>query len=427
MAGQSFRFLHAGRFCLASPVSGILEVPDELRDLLVRAPGEAAERVFEAAQREEVDFVVLSGDVLEPAVAGPASVDFLLRNFEALQRQNIPVYWAGSQMDVQDDLLFSLDLPDNVHVFPTDRVERVTFCRGQVPVVSLLGRSWNSQRPLRAAEFARDGREGFQLAVLYGAGDLSENIPGGIEYWAMGGSHAAASPLTSQFRVVHGPGGPQGICPWDSGPHGCTLVSVDGEGEIRMRRLETDSVRWRTESLEIAEGSVDRDIRQMMRNRLSKTNAAPDRPSLITWTITGPGRFDSPLVARQAREELLAWVRKEFGTGSPPAWSLEVEIEPPEEITDNWCDDDSLLGDFLRTVRDQMQSETKTIDLQATLPQRPLPRALREALSALDAEEAMTVLREAAVLGADLLRGEDSTGRSRPMFASHAETEGVPT
>jgi hypothetical protein len=104
-----------------------------------------------------------------------------------------------------------------------------------------------------------------------------------------------------------------------------------------------------------------------------------------------------------------------------------VEIEPPEEIAADWCDDDSILGDFLRTVRDHMESDAETINLQANVPQRPLPRALRDALSALDAEEAVMALREAAVLGADMLRGEDSTGRSRPMLASHAEPEGVPT
>ncbi|MFV1964361.1 MAG: exonuclease SbcCD subunit D [Pirellulaceae bacterium] len=427
MAGQSFRFLHASHFCLASPLSGIVDVPDDLRDLLVHAPREACERVFEVALREEVDFVVLSGDILEPAGAGPAIVAFLLQKLESLRAQNIAVYWAGSKMDMDDDLLFSLELPGNVHLFPSDRVERVPFCRGEIPVVSLSGRSWNSQRPLRGAEFARDGQEEFQLAVLYGAGDLDTNLPGGIDYWALGGSHEVANPRTTQYRVAHGPGSPQGMCPWDAGAHGCTLVSVDGEGEIRMRRMETDTVRWQNESLEFAEGTANRDIRQTMRSRLENRNAAPDRPRLITWTLTGPGRFDSPLAARGMREELLDWSRKEFGHRTPPVWSLAVDIEPPEEITGAWCDDDSILGDYLRIVHDRMDAETEPIDLRGMLPQRQLPDALREALSVLDADETKAALRGAAVQGADLLRGDDSAARPSSPYSSPAEPEGVPT
>ena len=55
-----FRFIHASDFHLERPPRGLTEVPDHLRAPFVDAPYRAAERVFDAAIKERVDFVVLA-------------------------------------------------------------------------------------------------------------------------------------------------------------------------------------------------------------------------------------------------------------------------------------------------------------------------------------------------------------------------------
>ena len=138
--------------------------------VLVAAPFDAVERVTESAIREDADFVVLAGDILDPTMPGPRLWPSCSVNANSLARRKIPVYWAASQKDLTGDFLLQVQLPDNVHIFPSDRVDRLTHFRGQSPVVTLHGRSWNDKRPLRAAEFVREGQDGFQLAVLYGTG-----------------------------------------------------------------------------------------------------------------------------------------------------------------------------------------------------------------------------------------------------------------
>src|SRR5512142_2819113 len=105
MAGQSFRFLHTGGFQLESTLTGLAEVPDHLRDALVAAPFHAVEHVTEAAIREDVDFVLLSGDVVDPTSAGPAALAFLQRQCEQLSTHKIAVYWAASRADMAGDFL----------------------------------------------------------------------------------------------------------------------------------------------------------------------------------------------------------------------------------------------------------------------------------------------------------------------------------
>ena len=80
MSGRPFRFLQAGDLHLELPLQGLAEIPDHLRPTLIDAPFLAAEQVFETAAAEHVDFVVLTGDVLNPEHAGPRGSRFCSGN-----------------------------------------------------------------------------------------------------------------------------------------------------------------------------------------------------------------------------------------------------------------------------------------------------------------------------------------------------------
>src|SRR5262245_4489473 len=99
MSGAFIRFLHAADLRLELPVVGLDEVPPHLRELLVDAPYDAARRVFDTALKERVDFVVLSGNIIDPQRAGPRGIAFLLEQFHRLAEQEIVVYWVGGEYD----------------------------------------------------------------------------------------------------------------------------------------------------------------------------------------------------------------------------------------------------------------------------------------------------------------------------------------
>ena len=89
---QRFSFrtpARAGRKMFRSP----------LRDVFLDAPFRAAERVFDAALREQVDFVLLAGDFCRPMAAGPRALVFLVEQFERLHERNVPIYWATGRAD----------------------------------------------------------------------------------------------------------------------------------------------------------------------------------------------------------------------------------------------------------------------------------------------------------------------------------------
>ena len=102
MSAQSFRFLCAGGFHLHAVLQGLSEAPEHLLESLVSAPYRAAEQVFQTAVREEVDFVVLTGDLLDAASGGPRAVAFLVKQFELLRDHGIPIYWTASKLECHD-------------------------------------------------------------------------------------------------------------------------------------------------------------------------------------------------------------------------------------------------------------------------------------------------------------------------------------
>jgi len=405
MAGQSFRFIQAGSFQLHASLQGLTTVPEHLSELLIDALYRSAAEVFQAAVREEVDFVVLTGNILDPTLAGPRAVAFLQQQLEQLEERDILVYWAASRTDLTANWLGTIEWPGNVRIFSSDEPDEFRHQRGDELVACLSGRSWNEQRPLRAAEFAGDHEGPFSIAVLHAQPEL-ENYRTAVSYWALGGA-TAATPLKSE-SYAHCAGKPQGISPADCGPHGCTLVHVSSEGEIRARLIETDVVRWCHERIAVANNISRPEIRSAFKTRLKNLTADAKRSVLVRWTITGEDRFDTLLADEPSRVELLEWLRDQFGGAATAAWSVSLELEPPDSLPQQWTEEDSILGDFLRVAKRYQDQPDKGLDLEQYVLDRYVPPELAAVMNLKDETTRNRVLREAAILGADLLRGDES-------------------
>ena len=94
MSGTLLRFLHAADFQLHRLPTGLVELPDALRKVLVDAPLDAARNVFDAALANAVDFVILSGNIIDAEEATPLALRFLVDQFKKLEARDIPVYWG---------------------------------------------------------------------------------------------------------------------------------------------------------------------------------------------------------------------------------------------------------------------------------------------------------------------------------------------
>jgi len=407
MSHAPLRFVHAGDFHLEQPPFGIAEAPSHLREALIESAYRGAERVFEVALAEPTDLVVLAGDLLDPQKTGPRGPLFLVEQFERLHQRGVSVYWAGGRVDPPSAWPTSLRLPDNVHVFPEGGPETVVHLRGDVPLARVVGASRGGSRRVRPIDFAPDPAGLVSIAVVHGKANPERLKARGIDYWALGGSHRQATLFTSP-GTAHYPGTPQGRHPDQTGPHGCTVVQVDPQRRLQTTFVPTDVLRWQAERLEVDESTDRAGLERRLHDRVQALREAhPAVDLMVSFSIAGSGPVLGPLRRGNLAAELLEALRREHGTGTPAAWCVALAVEPPAEPPAAWYEQETIAGDFLRELRRYHAEPELPIALDAFLPEehRTGPVALAARID--EAADRQRVLAETAMLGVDLLSGEE--------------------
>ena len=408
MPNRAFRFIHAADLHLEQAPQGVAYVPDHLKDLFVDSAYAAARRVFEAACTEQVDFLILAGDVLDARRTGPRGPLFLAEQFQKLAEREIPVFWAGGVIDSPDVWPTSVALPDNVTVFPMGKPEELVFDRHAEPVVRLVGSSRISGRSLRPNEFSGEPGGLFTIGVAHGTADPQALKRREIEYWALGSRHQRTT-LYRGPEAAHYPGTPQGRSPDGCGQYGCTLVDVDERKTIRMTQVATNLFRWHSERIAIQDSSSREDLETAFRERLnSLAQAHVGTDLMISWTVEGTGPLVTGIRRGPLAEQLLQTLRREFGFGPPALWSLTLEADAKIEVPQTWLEEETIRGDFLQAIRKLEENADTLLDLTAYLPERYLAGSLSAAAVISDPQQRGQVLAEAAMLGVDLLTAEET-------------------
>ena len=407
MPTEAFRFVHSADFHLERALYGLSEIPESLREVLVDAPMLAAEQVFEAAIANRVDFMVLAGDILDPLAAGPRACRFLSTQFERLDAADIFVYWCAGKVDQSNRLAEAVQLPANVHLFSAKNIEAVVHQRDLRPLATIIGLGNVDSKRINFTSLPEVETDEYKIAIGHGRADSKSFAKADVDYWALGGRHELQT--DSEYSpTIHYPGVPQGRCPTEAGTHGCSLVSVGAEHQTQIRQVETNLVRWRTESIQLESvDSSDATKDALGEQMLNVVADAQDVPQLVSWKIEGPREFTSHRNRRPTADELTKWLRDEFADTSPVVWTVAVAIEPPTKMPNSWRKEETILGDFLRVVQQLQNDSEQPIKLDGYLSGE-LADSLSSVVSLTDSATRKEVLKEATMLGVNLLRGSDA-------------------
>ncbi|MEL6896257.1 MAG: metallophosphoesterase, partial [Planctomycetota bacterium] len=287
MSGESFRFIHASDFHLETPLGEMDVLPPHLRDTLALAPRRAATAVFEAALVENIDFLVLSGDLLNPASAGPFGISLLLQYFDALSEMDTPVFWAAGSADDPQKWPEAAPLPDNVTLFPKGRVSSVPMVRSGQTICNVVGRSSDGRSQLHIPSFRIDPTDHFTIGVGYGEATPEALSEARFDYWALGGRHQRCHLEGGGTAGAGYSGSPQARRHEEAGPHGYTIVDIDSDQNARIHDVDCDAVRYETIKLSGAEIAAADDIRQLMANRIARLrHDNGNRALLLRWEIS---------------------------------------------------------------------------------------------------------------------------------------------
>lgn len=405
MPGESFRFIHASDFHLETPLGDLDVMPPHLVDAMAEAPRKAAQSVLDASLADNIDFLVLCGDLLNPQTAGPHGMSLLLDYFERLHVKRKPVFWSAGVADDPQKWPESVPLPPNVTLFSKSRTIAVPVQRGGRTICMVVGRSSDGRSVLHVPSYRVDPTDEFTVAVGYGTSGADALAEGRFDYWALGCEHDRVVIDGGASGEAVYSGSPQGRSLEDTGAHGYSLVDVDADQTVRIHPIECDSFRYCNVAIDGAEITAVGGIRNLMGERIVRLHhESGGRHLLISWDISlGDG---DTLHSIGDVGELVQWVRREYGHGSPSAWSARVTVRPPRKYPKSWHDEETILGDLLRAAERHRKLEGRDLSL---FPMSEEHAGISDTTATLLAEVSSSsrteLLDHATLLGVELLRG----------------------
>ncbi|MCH2124029.1 MAG: hypothetical protein MK165_04510 [Pirellulaceae bacterium] len=405
MAVSPLRFLHSSDFRLDTIPVGIGEVPEALAKKLIDAPLKAAERVFETAILEEVDFIALAGKIINPTKASAREIMFLLEQLETVHEHGITVYWSAHPSDCLEAWPTSIRLPDNVHLFSSEKLEQVAHFRAGEVVATILGQSAHSGASI-GSDFYTKNTNNITVAITAGKPDVSSLTDSKVAYWALGGQTKRET-LSDSASVAHYSGTIQGRHPSENGPCGCTLVSIGTTQKVQTEFISTDDVRFLNEQLFLSEENTLADIEHSAIAQLEQLRSeASGLPLIVTWQLTQTENSATAMRTALQSDQFLARLQQQFGKGTSPVWSDSITPNVVSNETKSTFDEDTILGDFLRELTDFQQHNKTSLDLSALIPAAYRSGELATIATTTDDQQIHNILRDAADLGANLLSGD---------------------
>ncbi|WP_338213918.1 metallophosphoesterase family protein [Companilactobacillus muriivasis] len=299
------KFLHAADLHLDTPFIGISNFSKELQKQLQDSTYQAAKKLFETALTEQVDFVILAGDIFDDTDSSLKAQMFLRDEFEKLNQANIKVYLIYGNHDYYRNNFAVVKFPSNVTVFGPEvsTVEQITK-DGQR--VGLTGFSYHQQHINQAIgkEYPNRGDFDYQIGILHaGVGDdnyapfqVSDLLQKGYDYWALG--HIHKRQILHESPMVVYSGDIQGRNQNDITPKGFYIVSVENH-VTEMKFVKSSIYTWDKATIEArAEDTVD--------SLINKITDMLDNPAvLLTLNINNAQKLSADVVKTINRNEIL--------------------------------------------------------------------------------------------------------------------------
>ncbi|HLR42002.1 MAG TPA: DNA repair exonuclease [Pseudogracilibacillus sp.] len=242
---QAISFIHAADLHLDTPFKGLTKLPTSLWEEVKESTFLAYDRLIETAIIHEVDFVLLVGDIFDEATQSLKAQMHLRSGFEKLQAENIAVYMSYGNHDFLEGNKFSIEYPDNVHVFTSENVSSFIYEKNNEACAEIHGFSYETRAVTdnKITEYdIQQAHIPYHIATLHGSLDgnqshasyapfqLQELIEKPFDYWALGHIHQKAI-LQTEPPIIY-PGNIQGRHRNEAGSRGCYHVKMDGSSTI---------------------------------------------------------------------------------------------------------------------------------------------------------------------------------------------------
>ena len=364
------RILHTGDIHLDSPFSGLDVRKAQSRRREMR---ETFIRLMRYAREENVDMVIIAGDLFDGTYVTRETISCLIREFSALC---CPVIIAPGNHDYRDaqSVWEKTAFPENVHVFKSNSTEKLSFDGLGCDVYGFAFVSQNETSCPLSGKVDDPERINIVAAHADVTSPLSNNAPlpvnvlraFGADYAALGHIHnpEAANALLSGIGAYCGC--PEGRDFGECGEKGAIIAEVT-KASVKTEFIRFSKRIYLRESINI-DGAADLGyVAERIRSHVESRGYGDE----VLLRITLTGSVEPSLVINT---EVLA-----------EGWDRLFHLEIEDETSPTWnaadlTDDLGIRGELYRTLLPDLESADRETRDTAAL-------ALRYALAALRGED----------------------------------------
>lgn len=233
------KFIHAADLHLDSPFKSRSKMPPNILDILMTSTYKSVTRMIDFAIKENVDFILVAGDVFDQSNRSLKSEIFLKKEFNRLKEKGIFVYMIHGNHDPISSG-FKTTWPDNVSVFK-ENVETYEMMSSKGERIYLHGFSYllDESYENKLDEYPTNtNNEGIHIGLLHGTYAKTREASKRYtefnlealnnklyHYWALGHIHVRSQ--LSDLPQIHYSGNIQGRHKNETGDKGFLLVQGD--------------------------------------------------------------------------------------------------------------------------------------------------------------------------------------------------------
>lgn len=329
------KFIHTADLHLDSPFRGLTDMPTTIWEKVHQSTFLASQKIVDAAIEQQVDFVLIVGDIYDRDHHSAEAEDFFIRQCQRLGKEKIPVYLSYGNHDYQIVSSQSEGFPENVHIFG-NQVETSQFTTRDGQTVAITGFSyqkrWLPENQVTA--FPEKGNVDWQIGMLHGAirqNDVSQDhyapftldelLAKNYDYWALG--HIHKHQLLNEMPPVVYPGDPQGRHKNEDGQHGYYLVQSH-EHQLVPQFNAVAPIEWQTIPVSIDEHLTN----DLLVEKLLELGEKTTSFNMIAFDLQGTAEIDSLTKQLISNGSILERLQdKLIANGTPHWWPYQINLQ----------------------------------------------------------------------------------------------------
>jgi DNA repair protein SbcD/Mre11 len=351
----AYRFVHTADIHLDSPLRSLALRNRELAELIGNATRQAFARTIDLCLEEQVDALLLAGDLYDGEQTSMKTARFLAERLHHLGQAGVETFIVRGNHDALSKITRELTFPDTVNVFKgrADALEAKRRSSGSPVVVHGLSFAQPHAPEGLVGKYKPPVAGALNIGLMhtsvggsidhdpYAPCTLGDLLGAGYRYWALGHIHKRWVEVGPSMVVM--PGIPQGRDINEGGAKSVSLVAIHDDGSIDIEErnvglaqfervtVRTDGIDdWKALAARVTEslGRVkDAVVSDHLVARLRLTGTTP-----LAWRI----RRDLDLIQGDAEVWASmtgnAWIEKVETDCRPPSMGADSAADPLTEL-----------------------------------------------------------------------------------------------